>query len=326
MNQINVIVITNNQLKNYFEAQMLNTKVHNTLVYSIPKSENSTVVELINTDEHTPLVSLATPPRINNIIALTDYIHSVNPSITNKNTIIIDVEAPKYFTNTNNKLTWSLIKTNPSRLPLYFGKFSISEQLLKGIISSAVSFYNPKNNNILLQEALEININDFPVDILGKYAQIVLDVIGNSDRPSDLFKSINSIDNQIKDSGKDASGRNNFISCKSYSKQDAVIDFNAHVLHAHNQIRSFSYPFFISHFNINQLIINKNRISLTQNELTTKLSKYIFRDLLFIERSTIEQWSGAIETPGTILDISTSSIEVACAEGSINLILRTQLQ
>ncbi|MGB9731247.1 formyltransferase family protein [Calditerrivibrio nitroreducens] len=175
------------------------------------------------------------------------------------------------------------VYVQPALLPMYRGYGAITEQFLRGVSVSGITFYLPSDitdaGDILYQKEIRIDFEDYPEDFIRKVCGEVLSTI----KTIDLSKC------------KRFSQRQELsFSLGRIRKRDAIIDFRTDALSVYNHIRGFSRPFFGAFC-------------------------YYEGERIVIWRGKPERWQGVYGEPGEILKITDDGTEVACGNGTVIL-------
>lgn len=182
------------------------------------------------------------------------------------------------------KIEAKILMGQPSLLPMYRGYGSISEQLIKGVATSGLTFSKLSETidggNIVHQQQIKIDYNDYPNDIIEKITDTAVNFI------MDLKDIGGSFLTDIKQNENKA-----FYLARQRGKQ-AIIDFNRDAYSLHNHIRGYGKPFFGAFF-----IYNNKRVQ--------------------VWKASTESWQGNYGESGTILKKDEYGIEVAAGEGTI---------
>jgi methionyl-tRNA formyltransferase len=176
---------------------------------------------------------------------------------------------------------------HPSLLPSYRGYGAISEQFIKGAAISGLTLYKDEqtgidSGDILYQEAIRIEHNDWPEDFIAKASKIAAIWIA-------AMTSMAAMPSPTPQAELSA-----FHVQRKRTKQ-GLLDFNLNALSVYNHIRAYSRPFFGAYF-----LHNGEQIK--------------------VWRASCEKWSGIYGKPGEIINKSKAGVEIACGEGSIVLI------
>lgn len=171
----------------------------------------------------------------------------------------------------------------PALLPMYRGYGAITEQFLKGVAVSGITFYLPSqitdSGDIIYQKEIRIDFEDYPEDFILKVCREIVNTI----KEEDLSKKA------------PVPQKDNFsFSLSRLRKRNAIIDFRADALSVYNHIRGFSRPFFGAF------------CFFEDNEIT-------------VWRGRPEKWQGIYGNPGEVLDVTDNGIEVACGSGTVVL-------
>lgn len=181
-----------------------------------------------------------------------------------------------------------ILHIHPSILPFYRGYGAITEQFLQGVVVSGISVIKNSEHvdagDILFQENIPIEFEDYPMDFIDKYTASACNFIKTLSS-----KKINSFDivRQNEDMG--------FYLVRKRNK-NSIIDFNRDAFSIYNHVRGYSYPFFGAHF-------------------------YFMGEKYVVYGAAIEAWQGNFGMPGTIICVDESYIDVSCGSGKIRLSL-----
>lgn len=171
----------------------------------------------------------------------------------------------------------------PALLPMYRGYGAITEQFLKGVAVSGITFYLPSQitdgGDILHQREITIDFEDYPEDFIQKICREIANTIKSED-----------LSQRSPTPQKDHFS----FSLSRLRKRNAIIDFRADALSVYNHIRGFSRPFFGAFC-------------------------YFENYEITVWRGRPEKWQGNYGKPGEILGVNDDGIEVACGSGTIVL-------
>lgn len=189
-----------------------------------------------------------------------------------------------------NGADFPVICAHPSLLPMYRGYSAVTEQFLRGVAVGGASLYirneQIDGGDIVFQQKIRIEFNDYPADFLDKYTDACASFIA---------QLITADISQLKPVRQDS--ESSFYLQRKRTR-DALIDFSRDAFSLYNHIRAFSRPYFGAYF-----MLNGQKVT--------------------VWRAFTEKWQGDYGEPGTILDITGDSIEVACGSGTI---LFTEMQ
>lgn len=175
------------------------------------------------------------------------------------------------------------ILCQPALLPMYRGYGAITEQFLRGVVISGITFYLPSQitdaGDIVLQKEIRIEFEDYPEDFISKVCKEIIGTI----KTEDLSKKIAMPQRDIFS-----------FSLSRLRKRNALIDFRGDALSIYNHIRGFSKPFFGAFC-------------------------YFENYEITVWRGRPEKWQGNYGKPGEILGVNDDGIEVACGSGTIVL-------
>ncbi len=197
---------------------------------------------------------------------------------------IICIDWKKDFFNEEKPENVEIIFTHPSLLPMYRGYGAITEQFLKGVSKSAISFYKPNDiidgGKLIFQKEIPIEFNDYPMDFIEKFTDIAAEFI--------LKINDNGLNSyEIKPQNENYS----FYLTRQRTK-NALIDFNRDAYSLHNHIRAYSKPFFGAFF-------------------------YFNGEKTIVWKAYTEKWQGNYGKPGMVLRKTDDGIEVATGQGTI---------
>jgi methionyl-tRNA formyltransferase len=180
---------------------------------------------------------------------------------------------------------FNVYHTHPALLPFYRGYGAITEQFIQGVVKSGLTIYENSikidGGNIVYQETINIDFNDYPEDFIKKYTS----------------KIINFIEKMLSgELNLDTIKQNEDLSFYLVRKRNknAIIDFNRDAYSIYNHIRGYSHPFFGAHF-------------------------YFKDKKIKVFKSEIRAWQGYYGEPGVILEVKEDYIDVACGTGMIRL-------
>lgn len=183
-----------------------------------------------------------------------------------------------------NGVTYPVVYSHPSLLPMYRGYSAVTEQFERGVSIGGASFYlrNEKidGGDIIRQEKIRLGFDMYPDDFFHIYAEtcakflIDLDANGLSGFTTAQQDDMEAVYLQRK------------------RTRDALIDFNRDAFSLYNHIRAYSRPFFGAYF-----ISGGRKVT--------------------VWRAITEKWQGDYGEPGTILDMSINGTEIACGSGTI---------
>ena len=185
-----------------------------------------------------------------------------------------------FFIGTNVNAVYS----HPSLLPMYRGYSSVTEQFERGVAISGASFYQSSEQvdggDILYQEKIRIDFNDYPEDFLNKYIASCAAFIhelaeGREFQPVPQEHEL-------------------AVYLQRKRTRDALIDFNRDAFSLYNHIRAYSHPFFGAYF-------------MRQGKKIT------------VWRASTEKWQGDYGKPGTVIWNEDGYVEIACGSGTIML-------
>lgn len=179
-----------------------------------------------------------------------------------------------------------VVFAHPSLLPSYRGYSAVTEQFLRGVAVSGASFYKQCDRvdagDVIQQQEIRIDYQDYPLDFLQRYAEACADFIIELNRKGvDSFKAVQQNEDE------------SFYLQRKRGK-DAVIDFRRDAFSLYNHIRGYSRPFFGSYFMLNG-------------------------EKVIVWRASTEKWQGAYGSAGDIINISDDGVEIACGSGTITL-------
>ena len=178
----------------------------------------------------------------------------------------------------------NIIFAHPSLLPMYRGYGAITEQFLKGVSKSGISFYEANDiidgGGIIFQKEIIIEFNNYPMDFIEKFTDIAVEfILDLNDKGINSFAKV--------PQNEDYS----FYLTRQRTK-NALIDFNRDAYSLHNHIRAYSKPFFGAFF-------------------------YFNNEKIIVWKAYTEKWQGDYGKPGVILRKNDDGIEVAAGQGTI---------
>ena len=174
--------------------------------------------------------------------------------------------------------------SHPALLPMYRGYGAITEQFLKGVTQSGISFYEANETidggKLVYQTKIPIEFNDYPMDFMEKL----------SDFAAEFILKLN--DNGLNQFQLKEQNENYAFYLTRQRTKNALIDFNRDAYSLHNHIRAYSRPFFGAFC-------------------------YYKQEKIIIWKAYTEKWQGNYGSPGTILRKTDEGIEVAAGQGTI---------
>jgi methionyl-tRNA formyltransferase len=178
----------------------------------------------------------------------------------------------------------NVLLSHPSLLPMYRGYGAISEQFIRGVAVSGLTFYKLSETidggDIVFQKEIKIEFSDYPLDFMDKLTDTAVDFILNlKDIGDSYLKSVPQNEN------------NAFYLTRQRGKQ-ALIDFNKNAFSLYNHIRGYAKPFFGAFF-----IHNDEKV--------------------YVWHASVESWQGDYGKSGEIIKKNENGIEVAVGDGSI---------
>lgn len=189
-----------------------------------------------------------------------------------------------FFKDTETDAT--VLMGQPSLLPMYRGYGAISEQFIKGVSVSGLTFCKLADvvdgGNIVFQQKIPIQFDDYPGDFIDQV----------TDLAADFILTLKDVGERVLSDHKQDESKA-FYLVRQRGKQ-AFIDFNRDALSLYNHIRGYSKPFFGAFF-----VHNSNR--------------------MIIWKARIESWQGAFGDPGTVVRKDGFGIEVATGNGTLIL-------
>jgi methionyl-tRNA formyltransferase len=184
----------------------------------------------------------------------------------------------------NEKLSSQVFFSHPSLLPMYRGYGAITEQFLKGVVISGITFYEPSDKidsgKIVFQEKIIIDYNDYPLDFFDKLA----------DKAAEFILKLNDLG--IKAFEFKSQNENDAFYLVRQRTRNSIIDFNRDAYSLYNHIRAYSKPFFGAFFNYKG-------------------------EKIIVWKAYTEKWQGNYGNPGKVLRKNDNGIEISVGQGTI---------